>query len=158
EMQADGMLPGVSSPLVSSSTQTSEAAKPATYTAPVPEVVRESPLTEVQMEVWLSAQLGDEASCAYNEPLTLHLHGSLNEPALRQAVQELIDRHDALRSAFTPTGDRQRFSPELTVEMPLIDLSPLDRTQCESRLKELKDTEAKTPFDLVNGPVARFHL
>ena len=35
----------------------------------------EVPLTESQMEVWLSARLSDEASCAFNESFTLEMRG-----------------------------------------------------------------------------------
>ena len=41
------------------------------------------PLTESQTEIWLSAQNGDEASCAFNESVTLRLNGPLDLSALR---------------------------------------------------------------------------
>jgi amino acid adenylation domain-containing protein len=162
EMQADGMLPGVGTPAAEavppdSTRQRDDVSSPTTMPERV-EIVRESPLTEVQMEVWLSTQLSDEASCAYNESLTLHLHGVLNEAALRDSVQDIIARHDALRVTFTPTGDRQKFTPKLELEIPLVDLSSLNPTDRNSKSRELKDAEARTPFDLVNGPVARFKL
>src|SRR5262249_32074362 len=60
------------------------------------ELPEEVPLTESQMEIWLSARLSDEASCAYNESLTLQMRGDLNHSALRRAIKLLVDRHDAL--------------------------------------------------------------
>ena len=42
-------------------------------------------LTESQLEIWLSASLSDEASCAYNESFTLKLRGKLDHAALLQS-------------------------------------------------------------------------
>jgi amino acid adenylation domain-containing protein len=147
EMQADGMLPGVSEP-VSGSAQL----------IPPVEIIKDAPLTEVQMEIWLSAQQSEEASCAFNESSTLHLDGGLDEQALRDSIQEIVNRHEALRTTFSPTGDRQYFAAKLAVEIPLIDLSSFDPSHRELRVQELKRQESRAPFDLVNGPVIRFTL
>jgi len=56
----------------------------------------EVPLTEPQKEVWLASQLGEDASCAFNESLTLALEGPLDADALVPALAELVARHDAL--------------------------------------------------------------
>ncbi|MBD5656771.1 MAG: aminotransferase class III-fold pyridoxal phosphate-dependent enzyme, partial [Candidatus Eremiobacteraeota bacterium] len=48
------------------------------------------PLTEAQNEIWLAAQLGDDASCAFNESLTLRLSGSLDERAFAEALATVI--------------------------------------------------------------------
>ncbi len=67
-----------------------------------PEPVRDAPLTEAQMEVWLATQLGDAASCAFNEGITLDLRGPLDPAALQASLDRLVARHDALRARFTP--------------------------------------------------------
>ena len=153
EMQADGMLPGRSTEVSASGPVTSGQ-----VIAASPDSVQEAPLTEVQMEVWLSAQLGDEASCAFNESSTLQLHGRLDEGALRASIQEIVDRHDSLRTTFSPTGDRQLFEPSLHLEVPRIDLSAVDPIEQDSQIRQLQDAEARTPFDLMHGPVIRFKL
>ncbi len=63
------------------------------------------PLTESQTEIWLAAQMGDEASCAFNESVSLTLRGALDAAALREALALLFARHDALRARFTATGE-----------------------------------------------------
>ena len=63
------------------------------------------PLTESQVEIWLAAQLGDEASCAFNESVSLRLQGQLDVPALQAAMTEVAARHDALRMTFSSTGE-----------------------------------------------------
>ena len=64
--------------------------------APLTRVV---PTTEPQREVWLACQLGTEASLAYNESVSLHFSGPLDVPALCGAIQDLLDRHEALRQS-----------------------------------------------------------
>ncbi len=65
---------------------------------------RQGQLTESQMEIWLSAQLGDAASCAFNELVTLDMRGKLDRHALRRAVRDLVRRHEALRMRFRAVG------------------------------------------------------
>ena len=110
----------------------------------------EAPPTEPQTEVWLSAQLGDAASCAFNEGISLRLDGTLDHAALTDALNDVIARHDGLRTVFSPTGERLRVMPRLTIEIPVVDLEAAG----EPGLAALVDEEARTPFDLVAGPAA----
>lgn len=116
------------------------------------------PLTESQLEIWLSASLSDEASCAFNESFTLKLRGILNRSALLEAIDRLIQRHEALRTTFSPDGDFQEFAPELKLEIPIEDLSGLDGSQRSVRLTELIEADARLPFNLTAGPVVRVKL
>jgi len=114
------------------------------------------PLTESQTEIWLAAQMGDEASCAFNESVSLQMRGNLNEHALRQSLDFLFARHDALRATFTPTGEEMRITPAEPVELRTTDLA--GRADANESLAELVDADARRPFDLVNGPCARVRL
>jgi amino acid adenylation domain-containing protein len=138
---------------------------PATAPASEPVVpqVREippgsAPLTESQLEIWLSAQLGDEASCAFNESVTLRLNGALDTGALRTALNRIIDRHDALRATFSPTGEEMRIAGSMVFDYPVTDLSNRPPAQAEAALADLVDADARTAFDLVQGPCIRGHL
>ncbi|WP_143138998.1 non-ribosomal peptide synthetase [Lentzea waywayandensis] len=53
-----------------------------------------------QRRLWMLAKMKQSASVAYNETSALRLRGRLDVPALRLAVQDLADRHDAFRSSF----------------------------------------------------------
>ena len=77
---------------------------------------KEAPLTESQLEVWLSDQVSDEASCSYNESFTLHLRGKLNDTALREALRQATSRHDALRARFDSDGRTQHFAARLDLK------------------------------------------
>jgi amino acid adenylation domain-containing protein len=114
------------------------------------------PLTESQTEIWLAAQMGDEASCAFNESVSLRLRGTLNESALQRALTLLFARHDALRAHFTPTGEEMCISAAKAIDLLLVDLTT--RTDPEAALAEILLEDAHTAFDLVNGPAARVQL
>ncbi|MFL6604095.1 MAG: amino acid adenylation domain-containing protein [Steroidobacteraceae bacterium] len=114
------------------------------------------PLTESQTEIWLAAQMGDEASCAFNESVSLKMHGTLNEAALRASLTYLFDRHDALRAAFSASGEEMRIREPGAVELPITDLT--GRPDTQDGLATLLAADASTAFDLVNGPSARVQL
>jgi amino acid adenylation domain-containing protein len=116
---------------------------------------RQGKLTESQMEIWLSAQLGDAASCAFNESVTLDLRGKLDTHALRKAARDLVQRHEALRIRFAPVGDGFTVMPAAPLAFTIArgEGEPLD-----THLADVIENEASTPFDLVNGPLIRFTL
>jgi glutamate-1-semialdehyde aminotransferase len=117
---------------------------------------RQGQLTESQMEIWLSAQLSDAASCAFNESITLDLHGKLDRQALRKAARDLVQRHEALRIRFAAAGTSFTVAPAASLAFTI---STEDETEpLDARLAELIEREASTPFDLVNGPLIRFTL
>jgi amino acid adenylation domain-containing protein len=118
----------------------------------------EFPVTEPQLEVWLSDQLSDDASCAFNESFTLHMRGPVNEPALKDAVRYLVNRHDALRSVFINEGQVQKCATKLDLTIPTIDLTVLSAAERDARWKEIIRDDAHTPFRLVEGPMVRVQL
>ena len=123
-----------------------------------PESVLEAPVTESQLEVWLSDQLGEEASCSYNESFTLHMRGNVNAAALKEALQQIVARHDALRASFSAEGNLQRFASKLKLEIATIDLTHLDPAEREARLQQIIRDDAHTPFFLSEGPLVRAQL
>ncbi|WP_395665188.1 amino acid adenylation domain-containing protein [Methylocella sp.] len=123
-----------------------------------PEPERDGPLTEAQTEIWLSAQLSDEASCAFNESMTLRLKGTLDRAALEDALNKVIARHDALRAVFTPDGLRMHVEPELGLALDVEDFSRGSLDEAEASWGALLAEDARTPFDLVRGPAIRVRL
>ncbi|MEP6547795.1 MAG: amino acid adenylation domain-containing protein, partial [Gammaproteobacteria bacterium] len=136
------------------------------------------PLTESQMEIWLSAQMGDEASCAFNESVSLQMHGQLNAVALQDTMNRLYARHDALRATFSATGEEMRIGAAGngaagngaagngaagngaagSFDYPVTDLSAKSPKEAARGYAELLDEDAHTAFDLVNGRAVRAHL
>ena len=122
----------------------------------------EFPLTEAQNDLWTVAQLGAEASLAYLEAGILELRGPLDLPLLRRALQNAIDRHEALRTVIpAPIPGRtpiQRVLPVLDLTIPLIDATgcPLEMREAVSR--QWLDSESRRRFDLTRGPLVRFSV
>jgi amino acid adenylation domain-containing protein len=115
-------------------------------------------MTEPQLEVWLSDQLCREASCSYNESFSLHLRGDLDEQALRQALEHVVSRHDALRATFSPEGDGERIAPKANLTIRATDLSSLAPEERAERFQALITDDANTQFDLSAGPLVRANL
>ncbi|RFB75519.1 non-ribosomal peptide synthetase/type I polyketide synthase [Methylovirgula sp. 4M-Z18] len=119
--------------------------------APAAQQSLDVPLTEPQSEIWLSAQMGDEASCAFNESVTLRLRGALDTAMLTQALQEIVQRHDALRLQFDAGGEMAHVNAQARLNVATLQGD-------ERALAALTDQEARTPFDLVSDMPIRAHL
>jgi hypothetical protein len=122
------------------------------------ELLLTAPATESQKEIWASVQMGSDANCAYNESQKLWLRGILNTDALRLALQELVLRHEALRTTFSPDGINLCIVASLNLEIPEIDLSGLDSGERDTKLTDLLKQAVETPFDLEHGPLIRVQL
>ena len=116
------------------------------------------PLTDAQREIWFATQLGPAVSTAYNESCTLRLRGPLQMEALQRAVQQLVERHEALRTTFSPSGAFQRIAATARMETPLVDFSDLDRRNHKACVDDLIGREIQHEFDLVNGPLLRAQI
>ncbi|MGZ4032686.1 MAG: condensation domain-containing protein, partial [Tumebacillaceae bacterium] len=91
----------------------------------------------------------------YNVPIAFTFRGQLQPEALRQAVQELITRHDSLRMVFTEVEGMpyQVVLPELACPWRTEDLSMLEESVQRQELRERELQEGGQVFDLFNGPL-----
>jgi amino acid adenylation domain-containing protein len=121
----------------------------------VPQTPREAPMTEPQKEIWLAAHIDDEVSCAYNESFSLRFQGTFDEGALRDALNEIVARHEALRACVCPDGEHLRIEPKLELPLPLTDLSGQSPEDRDAAYQRLLAQDARTPFDLTTGPLVR---
>lgn len=121
-------------------------------------IAQEVPVTEPQLEVWLSDQLSDGASCSYNESFTLYMRGDLNESAFKDAVRQVVNRHDALRATFIHEGQVQTFAPKLDLNISTVDLAALTGSERDARWKQIIRDDGHTPFRLTQGPMVRAQL
>ena len=126
---------------------------------PAPQTVPQTiPLTEAQRGVWMTTQMGADASCAFNESVVVDLVGPLDAAALELALTQTVNRHEALRATILPTGEGQQIASRVTLMLPQDDLSGLDLAAHEEREAELLDAETQTAFDLAYGPLLRARL
>ena len=117
------------------------------------------PQSLAQNRLWITWQL-DPHSSAYTIPGALHLRGELDEDALRHSFQQLIQRHEALRTRFYERNGQafQRVEATADFELPIIDLSDLPNTEREARAQRVREDQARSPFDLEKGPLLRVTL
>ncbi len=115
-----------------------------------------APLTEPQLEILAAAQLGDDASCVFNEGLSVELAGEIDTAALASALNAVVARHQALRGRVDRSGERMHFARTLTLDLPVRDFS--HEADPAAALARLVDADARTAFDLWNGPLVRAAL
>ncbi|HVR95240.1 MAG TPA: amino acid adenylation domain-containing protein [Thermoanaerobaculia bacterium] len=128
---------------------------PAAAPAPVP---REGPLplSFAQQQLWFIDQL-EPGSPLYNVPVALRAEGPLDGAVLALCLQEIVRRHEVLRTVFatmdgTPALVIQPAAPFL---LPVVDLSGLRESTRELLALSLVRDEAGRPFDLAHGPLLR---
>jgi amino acid adenylation domain-containing protein len=114
--------------------------------------------TEAQKEIWASVRLGDDASCAYNESISLSLNGKLNLKALQNAFQALIERHESLRVTISPDGNNLCINTSANLEILPINLFDLGREAQKAKIIEFKQQAVTQPFDLEHGSLFRVQL
>jgi amino acid adenylation domain-containing protein len=122
------------------------------------ELLLVAPATESQKEIWASVQMGDDANCAYNESQSLRLLGQLNIEALQAALQQLVMRHEALRTTFSPDGSILCIATSQVFDIPFLDLSSLEALQQEVEVANLRQQSVERPFNLEHGPLFRAQL
>ncbi|SDY88535.1 non-ribosomal peptide synthetase [Pseudomonas salomonii] len=112
------------------------------------------PQSLAQNRLWITWQL-DPHSSAYTIPGALRLRGELDEDAVRASFQQLIQRHEALRTRFYERDGQafQRVEASTGFELQVIDLSDLPTTEREARAQQIREDEARTLFDLEKGPL-----
>ncbi|MGQ0750491.1 MAG: non-ribosomal peptide synthetase [Betaproteobacteria bacterium] len=116
------------------------------------------PLTEPLREMWAAAQMGNDASCSYNQTFMLRLRGPLGVESMENALRRTIERHDALRVSIDENGEQQHIAAPLEIALPLIDHSALPEESRRRALEAMVQEEAVTPFDLTVAPLLRAKL
>ena len=124
-----------------------------------PELIRAVPAIEPQLEIWASCLLGGEdANRSYNESVSLRMTGTFNLSAMRAALKDLVQRHEALRSAFSGDGTQICIYKDLSSKLFYEDLSAESVNAQQEYIAEFSKRNAETPFDLLNGPLFRVAL
>ncbi len=119
----------------------------------------ERPVSFAEQRLWFLHQLNPR-SAAYNSPKALQLDGALNPARLFATIDEIVRRHEILRTHF-PAVDGlpvARIAPPGQVPLPLIDLSVLSEEDRQASVRRLLAGETRTPFELDEGPLMRLRL
>ncbi|HEY0603233.1 MAG TPA: condensation domain-containing protein, partial [Herpetosiphonaceae bacterium] len=96
----------------------------------------------------------------YNTPTAAWLLGTLDIEALARSLNEVVRRHENLRTTFRAIDDQpvQIIAPELTLPLPLIDLSSVPEDERQAAALRMVQEETAQPFDLSRGPLIRAKL
>jgi len=121
------------------------------------EIDKVVPMNESQKEIWLSCVLGEEDSnLAYNESVSLALEGPFQPDFFIEAIQEVVFRHEALRSIISANGETLIIYKNLPIPVFIEDIS------AESDQKAFLDRFIKQQmlltFNLQEDPLFRFFL
>ncbi|MBR8834602.1 MAG: AMP-binding protein [Stigonema ocellatum SAG 48.90 = DSM 106950] len=117
------------------------------------------PLYLSQRSIWLIQQRYFD-SCAYNNSIVLRLTGKLFPEVLEKSINEIIRRHEILRTTFTQLSDKplQVIAESLTLPLKIINLKDLPPQEREAEVKRLSALENQHHFDLVSGPLIKTTL
>ena len=116
-------------------------------------------LSFAQERLWFLDQL-EGPSAAYNIPAGVYLSGPLDVGALQRSLEEVVRRHEVLRTSFpTVVGVAvQRIAPVLEVGLAVVELQGLGDGERDAEVRRLAAEEARRPFDLARGPLLRVCL
>ena len=117
------------------------------------------PLSFAQQRLWFLHEL-DPDSTAYHIFLAVRLEGDLDVPTLQRSLNEVVQRHEVLRTTFTLIDGHpvQKIIPSLELPFTIIDLQSIQPKDQEAEVKRLAFASSQKPFDLKNGPLLRFEL
>src|SRR6185437_5309995 len=96
------------------------------------------PLSFAQQRLWFLQQMNPQ-SPVYNMPIASRLFGKLNVKVLEQALNEIVQRHEVLRTTFqmVDTQPMQVISPHAALVVQLLDLTHLPETAREAEAHRL---------------------
>jgi len=141
-------------PTVAALARQVEQARRGGQTAPPPLLARPRsgplPLSFAQQRLWFLEQLAP-GEATYNVPGAVRIDGPLDVAVLARALQEIVRRHEALRTRFVDDGGtvRQVIDDDVTLPLPVVDTGDGDGWP------ELARRQAARPFDLAAGPLLR---
>ena len=114
------------------------------------------PVSSAQRGLWLINELHPNSS-VYNVFCSVRLTGPLDLAALHRALEQVVARHEALRTTFRAGGDgpRQHIAADVAVPLPMTDLSGVSAEHHAARASDQVDAWAEEPFDLAAGPLVK---
>jgi amino acid adenylation domain-containing protein len=139
--------------------QRSTPARPVQQSIPRAARDLETPLSFAQQRVWF-LNLFEPDSSYYNVSFSVRMKGQLDVEIFRRTLEEIISRHEVLRTTFPSDAGRpvQIIAPSAQAELTVADFSHLPEVEREFRAIELATEKAGEPFDLAQGPLFRANL
>ncbi|RPK06396.1 Malonyl CoA-acyl carrier protein transacylase [Bacillus subtilis] len=112
-----------------------------------------------QKQLVMASHYGNEASAALNQSIMLKVKGELQHTPLIQAVQHIVDRHEALRTVIHVDDEVQQVQERMNIEIPVIDFTGYPDEKRESEIQKWLTEDAKRPFHFhEQKPLFRIHV
>jgi amino acid adenylation domain-containing protein len=120
------------------------------------ERVADVPLSFAQQRLWVLDQL-ELGNASYAITLAARLTGLLHVAAMEHSLNEIVRRHEALRTIFISREGQsvQIVVPPGRVVLPIVDLRGVSESERESEAQRLITQDAQQLFDLSHGPLIR---
>ena len=115
-----------------------------------------APLSYAQERMWYLDQL-DPGTPIYNLFNFIEVNGPLSIPVLARCMDEVVRRHEGLRTVFVAEGGKplQRILPPAPFPLPVVDLAALPAAVRKVEMARLEAADHRRPFDLARGPLFR---
>ncbi len=127
----------------------------ATQIAKAP-VMEHYPVSAAQYRTWVLHKMVNQ-SVAYNIPAAIEIRGPFNADAFREAIRQILRRHEILRTVFIEVDREPRQKVlDTEIEIPLIEKEQTTTPAAEIE-KEIRELSLMQ-FDLENGPLVRFRI
>ncbi|MBN1568147.1 MAG: non-ribosomal peptide synthetase, partial [Acidobacteria bacterium] len=116
-------------------------------------------LSSAQQRLWFLDRW-NPGSAVYNTPLIFRVTGPLDIGTLEQSLNEIVRRHEALRTIFLEEEGQpvQCIAPDAPFKLAVTDLGHLPEEERRAESGRMAGEEAKRPFDLAQGPLFRANL
>jgi amino acid adenylation domain-containing protein/non-ribosomal peptide synthase protein (TIGR01720 family) len=125
---------------------------------PIREDISEYPLSFAQRSLWFLSQLNKD-SAFYNMPALIEIVGKLNFEALEKSINEVIKRHEVLRSNYIFDSEpKQRVKDNLELKTLIYNIDELNGKNEEEKIEIFANEEGAKPFDLTNDSMIRASL
>jgi len=129
--------------------------------AAIPKAPRDQPipLTYQQEQIWFLSKLAPD-NRAYNSQFSVRLRGPLDPNVLRRCLQEIVCRHEILRTTFHERNGVpvQVIHDPWPVELPEIDLRHLPAQRREQEVERCIGEELNHSFDYARLPLFRSRI
>ncbi|HEX7331308.1 MAG TPA: amino acid adenylation domain-containing protein [Pyrinomonadaceae bacterium] len=118
-----------------------------------------APLSFAQQRMWMLYQF-DPESAVYNIGSNMRLRGPLDVAVLEQSLNEVVRRHESLRTTFTEIDGApvQVVSPEMTLTLRQHDFAEQPQAEREAKMRHIVSEGMREPFNLSTGPLLRATL
>jgi amino acid adenylation domain-containing protein len=117
------------------------------------------PLSFAQARLWILDRF-QANNPTYNIPAATHLQGAVDAVVLERSLNEIVRRHEALRTTFVVADGKpaQVISPDLKIKLNIVDLRNRPASARDKEMNGFVYEESRRPFDLAKGPLFRASL